>query len=63
MRFLINIVTLYCKCKGEVTALCSELVQGNPMPGARLSLAQTKASLLGQEEDVDVHFGEIRCYL
>lgn len=60
MSFLINIVTLYCKCKGEVTALCNELVQRNPMLGTRLSLAQTKAFLLlGQEEDVDGHFGEI----
>lgn len=60
MSFLINIVTLYCKCKGEVTALCSELVQRNPMRGTCLSWARTKAFLLlRQAEAVDDLLGEI----
>lgn len=60
MSFLINIVTLYCKCKGEVTALCSELVPRNPMLGTCLSLAQAKAFLLlGPEEAVDGPCGDV----
>lgn len=68
MSFLINIVTLYSKCKGEVTngiLWWDSIIKKNQMLGVHSSLVRIDTSLwlCRGEGEVGFQFGEILCCL